>query len=474
MADVDFRLFSVTHAPYVSPVFPIRENVKAVHAFSLWGTREPGCQAGSWFEVRARKSRTTSDRIAGPFLDAFRAVARCTFEGGKHPEILAEALLDLHLYFKRFDFVKSMQSREAWSTFLDVCEEFCFGDQEFSLHDATTCMRWLQRFLGILTFQLPRTDLTHSAIAGLASVPGVLKKLLHGTPFLLTEHGIYLRELYLWLRKCGYSHACRRFLLNFNEALVKMNYHFADCITALGNFNKDWQLKLGANDEKIILAPNGSDPKLFRPVRRADTGRVVVLTMARIHQIKGIDHLLRAAAIVLARVPNALFRILGEAADEDYFRKCEQIVAENGIAGAVEFGVSNDPASAYSQADLFCLPSISEGMPYSVLEAMFSERAIVATDVGNVREMLEGTGIVVRPADPEELARALLTLLEGDGAAEYRRSLAVAARKRAESMYTIDHAITRFRDLYECLIHDRSSSQMFIAARRALSLGPAA
>lgn len=188
--------------------------------------------------------------------------------------------------------------------------------------------------------------------------------------------------------------------------------------------------------------------------------------MARIHYIKGIEFLLRAAAIVRPKVPSVLFRVLGEPANVEYFQRCQKFVVDHGLQGTVEFGSTKDPASAYSEADVFCLPSVSEGMPYSILEAMFSGCAIVATDVGNVSEMLADTGLIVRPADPENLAEGLLSLLEGGEAAhQYRASLAKTALKRAHSLYTSDRSINRFRDLYQSLTYDRQISNLHTAAR---------
>ena len=403
--------------------------------------------------------------IRREFLPAFSEIVNCVFAPRSAPEKLGQALLALHVYFKRFDFARSMASPEAWDVFLQACEHSFPDGQKLSVYEATMCMRWMQRFLGIVSAPLPRTDITHSSIAGLASIPGVLNKLLYGTPFLLTEHGIYLRELYLWLVRTGYTHACRRFLVAFNEALVKMNYHFADVVTALGTFNKSWQIRLGASESKIVITPNGVDPRLFHPVIKPVDRRPVVLTMARIHYIKGIEFLLRAAAIVRPRVPSVLFRVLGEPANHEYFRHCQKIVADHGLQGTVEFGSTKEPASAYPDADIFCLPSVSEGMPYSILEAMFSGCAIVATDVGNVSEMLADTGIIVRPADPENLAEALLSLLEGGEAAHrHRSSLAKAALKRADSLYTSDRAVDRFRDLYQSLTYDRHITNLHTAA----------
>jgi polysaccharide biosynthesis protein PelF len=466
LPEVDFHVFAVTRAPNRKPVFEIPSNVIGLHPVSLWGRQEPGCgEDSSFVHMLERKARTTSSVIRGEFLEPFSEIVNCVFAAPSAPEKLGHALLSLHLYFKRFDFAKSMTSPEAWAVFLQACEHSFPDGEKLTVDEAITCMRWMQRFLGILSAPLPKADITHSSIAGLASIPGVLNKLLHGSPFLLTEHGIYLREHYLWLMRTGYPHACRRFLVAFNEAIVKMNYHFADLVTALGTFNKSWQVRLGASEAKIAITPNGVDPGLFHPVIRAAADRPVVLTMARIHYIKGIEFLLRAAAIVKPRVPSVLFRVLGEPANHEYFRHCQKIVADHGLQGTVEFGSTKDPASAYTNADVFCLPSVSEGMPYSILEAMFSGCAIVATDVGNVSEMLAETGIIVRPADPESLAEALLSLLEsGEAAHQHRSSLAKTALKRAHSLYTSDRALDRFRDLYQSLTYDRHYANLHTAA----------
>jgi glycosyltransferase involved in cell wall biosynthesis len=138
-----------------------------------------------------------------------------------------------------------------------------------------------------------------------------------------------------------------------------------------------------------------------------------------------------------------------------------------GLQRNVEFGSTEDPTSAYANADVFCLPSISEGMPYSVLEAMFSSCPIVASDVGNIAEMLGGTGIVVRPADPDGLAKALLSFLDGEEHARaYRSAMAQAALERALSLYTVAKATGAFRELYQLLSHDENTSSLHTAAAR--------
>jgi polysaccharide biosynthesis protein PelF len=464
LPEFEFKIFAVTDSPHAKPVFHLPLNVTETRSVALWGTQELGGQETTFAEIYRRKSRTSSNVIREEFLESFHEAADCVVTAGRCPEKFATALLNLHLYFKDFDFAKTMTSPEAWDVFLRVCERSFPGGRELTIHDATVCLRWMQRFLGILAVPLPRADITHGSMSGLSSVPGVLNKLLTGAPFLLTEHGIYMRELYMSLMRVGQSDACRRFLLAFNETIVAMNYHYADLVTTLGNFNKSWQIEFGASESKIRITPNGADHERFQAPSRPRRDRPVILTLARIYRLKGIEFLLRAAAIVGSRFSPVLFRIFGEVADQEYFDECRTFIAENGLEDLIEFGNTGNPAAALRDADVFCLPSISEGMPYCILEAMFSGLPVVATDVGNIGEMLDGTGIVVPPTDPDSLAKAILSLLEDPEAAHNRRlSLGEAGQRRAQSLYTTKQAVGRFREIYQSLLYERAIPKVHTA-----------
>ena len=94
---------------------------------------------------------------------------------------------------------------------------------------------------------------------------------------------------------------------------------------------------------------------------------------------------------------------------------------------------------------------MSEGLPYTLLEAMFSGCPVVSTDVGNIEETLNGTGLLVAPSHPEELAQALLMVLDGPGATALRDKLATAALERARRRYTLETSMRPFLALYENL-----------------------
>jgi glycosyltransferase involved in cell wall biosynthesis len=460
LPDVDFRVFAIGYSPSDKPVFPMPENVVETQLLSLWGTEEPGPAQANFSTKLLRRLNTTPEQIQSDFIDPFESMLRCVMEGG-HPERMAEALLQFRRYFAANDYARTMSSREVWEVFLKVCRQ---RPEPFTLAEAMRCIRWLQRYLAVTAADIPETDIVHASMAGLAGVPGVLNKLEYGSSFLITEHGIYLRELYLSLGRMRESTGCRRFLYAFFDSIARMNYHYADSVSSLCEFNRQWQIRMGAKAERIQIIPNGVDPTLFYPKPDVEERPApVVLTMARIYSLKGIEHLIRAARLVLDVEPNVIFRILGEVGDREYHAYCLKLVEEFGIAKSIEWGQTSNPAPAYQQADIFCLPSISEAMPFSVLEAMFSGCPVVATNVGGVAEMLGNTGLVVAPRRPGDMARALLSFLSGDGAKAFRRDLASKARLRASSFYTIEKCSERFRETYERLSATTRTASLFEA-----------
>ena len=101
---------------------------------------------------------------------------------------------------------------------------------------------------------------------------------------------------------------------------------------------------------------------------------------------------------------------------------------------------------AYAAGHVVVLCSISEGFPYSLIEAMACGRPCVATDVGGVSEALaDDAGVVVLPRDPAGLAAACLKLLHDP---DLRKSFGVKARERALEHFTVDRAVRAFDEIY--------------------------
>jgi glycosyltransferase involved in cell wall biosynthesis len=180
---------------------------------------------------------------------------------------------------------------------------------------------------------------------------------------------------------------------------------------------------------RLHYVPNGIDLARFA-VGRRDHGELVVGTVAALRPEKNLGRLLRAFALVRARMACRLV-IAGGGPER---AGLEALAAELGIGDAVSFtGHVADTPSLYAGMDVFALSSDTEQMPISVLEAMGAGLPVAATDVGDVRAMLapENGGLVVARQEAA-LADALAALL---GDPDRRAALGAANRRRAEAAF---------------------------------------
>ncbi len=198
-------------------------------------------------------------------------------------------------------------------------------------------------------------------------------------------------------------------------------------------------------EEKIVVIPNGIDPSLFPPREYSSRPRRIAM-VACLREEKRIDVLISAVPQILARCPDAEFLITGDGTCR------EQLVAlarELGVLSRVQFlGHRDDVPAVLSQADVFVLPSRSEALPNSIMEAMAAGLPVVASAVGGIPELVdEGrTGRLVPPGDANALAEALLSLLEQPERAE---AFGRAARRKLEHTYSFDRMVEQFEQLYQ-------------------------
>ena len=114
---------------------------------------------------------------------------------------------------------------------------------------------------------------------------------------------------------------------------------------------------------------------------------------------------------------------------------------------------TTDVVGAYRDADVVLLTSISEAFPYSVIEAMSCERAVVASDVGGVSEALEDCGILVKPRDEAAFADAVTALLDD---ASLRTRYARRARQRVLEEFRLAASVHAYLELYRELGEERA------------------
>jgi glycosyltransferase involved in cell wall biosynthesis len=209
--------------------------------------------------------------------------------------------------------------------------------------------------------------------------------------------------------------------------------------------------RIGLPSEKIDVVPNGLDLAEFdedaagTPEQPAPDGQALEIgAVARLEPQKGLPYLLEAMAM-LPRTPRARLWIVGEGPDGPTLR--EQ-TSRLGLSDIVQWlGARRDVPALMARFDLLVLPSLWEGLPNAVLEAMAARRAVVATDVdGTPEAALHGeTALLVPPRDPAALAEAMRRLLQDP---DLRRRFGEAGRKRVEEHFRMELMVRRTQEAY--------------------------
>ncbi len=257
----------------------------------------------------------------------------------------------------------------------------------------------------------PEVDVLHVTAAGWSAIPAVVNKALHGTPLVLTEHGVYVRESYLAAIRNGGSPGSRFAATRLARGLARCAYEWADVVAPVTDANAYWEMGFGIDPAKILVLYNGLD-RSAAPVPPPGAGRVV--SVGRIDPLKDVHTMLRVAAEALHAVPHAQFLHYGPMTDgEDvYARSCLAMHERLGLGDRFRFmGRTTDPTGVMRAADVILMTSISEGLPMSILEAMSQARPVISTGVGGVPDVVKGCGAVITPGDDHGLAMAIVTLV---------------------------------------------------------------
>lgn len=221
--------------------------------------------------------------------------------------------------------------------------------------------------------------------------------------------------------------------------------------------------------EKMVVIPSGVDTDRFhRPAGGEhktrlglDPRRPVVGIVTRMRVRKGIEEFLQAMIAVRARFPEVQTVVVGEV---ELDRDLQQMVDAGGLTPHLWLlGRRSDMPEVYAAFDLFVLSSHDEGMSNAILEAMATERPVVATDVGGTGEVVRHgqTGLLVPPRDPTPLAAAIAELL---AAPERWPAMGKQGRAVVEEHFSARAMVRQMEALYLDTLQQRGRAQSVDAA----------
>jgi glycosyltransferase involved in cell wall biosynthesis len=213
--------------------------------------------------------------------------------------------------------------------------------------------------------------------------------------------------------------------------------------------------------EQAAVAENGIDPWKVRWADPPAEGKGVFAgknfshrlgTVGLLNAAKGHDLLLRAFARIVKAFPEAGLAIIGDGALRP---KLEKLIAELGLEGrAILAGYRTDVPRVLKELDLFVFPSLWEGMPYVVMEAMASGLPVVATDVNGSRDLVaqDETGLIVPPGDEAALADACMALMRKPVTAD---NMGKYGLRRVLNHFTLECMLDKIEAIYGEVISEK-------------------
>lgn len=217
--------------------------------------------------------------------------------------------------------------------------------------------------------------------------------------------------------------------------------------------------ELGYSGNNFKVIHNGVDTERFYPnpvirdeirLKQGWQGKFVIGHMGRFFEVKDHPTLVRAFAIVHQKYPESQLVLVGGGGKigQKRCRMLKELISELGLKDAVRILEPTDrPEIYYNGFDLFVLPSLSEGCSNVLLEAMATGLPIIATNVGGNPELIKDgiNGLLVPPASPEELAGAMIRLIQDK---DLRSRFSKAGRQIACEKFSMENCVRHFEELY--------------------------
>ncbi len=288
-----------------------------------------------------------------------------------------------------------------------------------------------------------RIGLVHLHMAAGGSVLRKLSLLhaakLMGLPVVLHVHGSETVKFF-----DGLSPALR--------AVLTFSMRRADRVIALSASWREFLVnRVGLEAERVHVLPNAVPAPRTGPVRRGLAGPCRILFLGRVGERKGTPVLLRA----LAQMPNANWELV--CAGDGEVSKYRAMASELGLATRVRFlgWMDEDEAQALlADSDLLVLPSLNEGLPMAIIEAMAHGLPVIATPVGGIPELVASgrTGLLVPPADSDALADALQRMIADP---QERRRMGADALAVWRERHVIDEYCRELGALYDEILRSR-------------------
>ena len=237
--------------------------------------------------------------------------------------------------------------------------------------------------------------------------------------------------------------------------IESLNFHFfSNKLISVSEDLKSFLIENRLGNQSVKVIHNGICKNEVRPVKKVSDVKkelgipgdgIVIGTLGRMVKIKGHQYFIEGAKEVISKYSNSWFVIAG---DGPLMPEFSDRINKNGLYEKIKLiGFRNDPYDILNMLDIFTLTSLHEGVPMVLLEAMYLEKPIIATNVGGIPEIIEDhkNGVLIPPKDSKSFSEICIDLIEN---INLRRTLSKNAKKDVIDKFTVNLVAEKVIQLY--------------------------
>lgn len=264
-----------------------------------------------------------------------------------------------------------------------------------------------------------------------------LVRRLGSAPLVITNHGLISQTAPGWLNKI------------YIPTIAKWTLNSADRVICYTETDKAQLKELGIPSNKIVVIHNGVDTNIFTPHIKENSGNVRLLWVGRFVPGKGVEYLLDAYNILVKKHPKLKLLMVGRGPQKE---SVEQKIHDLNLDMNVlikDFVPNQDMPKMYQSSNVFVLPSLEEGVPRSLLEAMSCGIPVVCTKLPQLVDVVNDAGLLVPTKDTHALLDKISEVISDKKLAQ---RLGENGRKNAVKNYSWEDTVRKTIKLYENII----------------------
>lgn len=369
--------------------------------------------------------------------------------GGAQKYIL-DLILNLKGEFNIFVAFGSPRKQEEDSEFIQKLKEN--NIEFFALKRVKREISPLNDFLAIFEIRKLikklKPDIIHlnsSKISIIGSIAAKKCSMFHvPCSVIYTVHGWVFNEPISGLKKAFYRFA-EKFTAKYKSKIICINKFDYDCALYILKI-KEKKLSLIYHGLKPVdfFSPEETRPALLSQYNIPESS-ILIGVIANLYKTKGLDYLIQAIKLLVESGIGITTIVMGEG---DERKNLEDLISQLNLKNKfILAGTVKDAARTLKMLDIYVCPSVKEGLPYSIMEAMFAGLPIIATQVGGIPELIQDgkNGLLVESEDPELLAEKIKELLRNE---ELLNRIAKNAEQDANEKFSLDRMINETKGIY--------------------------